>query len=598
MRHDAEHEHLSRRPLPFVLRFLRPDLRRVAAILSLGVVISVFDLGRPYALKLLLDRLLGVQREDLSAAVVALPLLLFVTFQSGGGMVAQLRKLVFIHLRERYLERSTNALFAAVTEHSPRFFSDRMSGNVAAKVSLAQRDAEQILHALLILVFTGVVTFVAGLAFLSSLSLLLGCSVAAQVAIMAWATARMSRRLKREASDHAAARSRASGQVVDAVTNIHAVKIFAREERERAEIGEAVRSSARAGLRLGYSIERVNFVQSILVLLLVVALWGEGAWLFAAGRIGAGDFVAISAIGLRLSDWAERLGHLSVEILSSVGSLREALSLLLVPPDVREMKDARPLAVRGGAISFEQVDFAYEPGRPIFRGLNVEIRAGEKVVVVGASGAGKTSFLHLLLRFNDPAGGSIRIDGQPIRAVTLRSLREAICVIPQEPLLFHRSLRENIRYSRLDASDEEIERAARLAQAHDFIVSAPGGYDALVGDRGVKLSGGQRQRIAVARAFLKRAPIIALDEATASLDAITEQRIRDAMDDLFGDRTVIRITHRLSAIGETDRILVFHEGAVVEDGGHAELIARGGMYARLCARQARDDGWQPHLAAG
>ena len=250
------------------------------------------------------------------------------------------------------------------------------------------------------------------------------------------------------------------------------------------------------------------------------------------------------------------------------------------------MENAQPLQVREGRIEFRDVCFAYEPGRPVFENLNVEIQPGQRVGLVGFSGSGKSTFVSLILRNYEPQSGHILIDGQDIVQATQESLHRQVSLIPQDPSLFHRSLKENIAYGRLQASDNEIREASRLAHADGFIEAMPEGYDALVGERGVKLSGGQRQRIAIARVMLKDAPILILDEATSSLDSVTEKTIQENLDRVMGRKTVIAIAHRLSTIAHLDRILVFDQGRIVEDGSHDDLLAKKGFYHQLWAMQA------------
>jgi len=275
-----------------------------------------------------------------------------------------------------------------------------------------------------------------------------------------------------------------------------------------------------------------------------------------------------------------------LEFFEYLGNITDGVGVIIRPHEVTDVAGARALAVTAGEIRFEHVDFTYPGGAEVFRDLTLTIHPGTRVGLVGFSGSGKSTFVNLILRLYDIQGGRIMIDGQDIREVTQDSLRSAIAMITQEPILFHRSLLENVRYGRLEATDDEVQDAARRAYAHDFITSLPDGYDSLVGERGVRLSGGQRQRIAIARAILKDAPIFFLDEATSSLDSVTERQIQDAVEDLMRSRTAIVIAHRLSTIAHLDRIVVFHDGVVVEDGTHQQLLARGGHYARLWGMQA------------
>lgn len=318
------------------------------------------------------------------------------------------------------------------------------------------------------------------------------------------------------------------------------------------------------------------------------------AWL--RGLIGAGDFVMMTALTSSLLQTAYNLGQRIPEFYDQVGSARESIDTLIVPTTVTDAPGARALAVSRGAIHLDRVAFAYEvPNedehrrwRNVLEDFELTIPAGQRVGLVGPSGAGKTTLMGLLLRMHDVTLGAIRVDGQDIREITQHSLRQAIALIPQDTTLFHRNLLENIRYGRPGASDEEVELAARRAHAHEFIMEQEHGYRTMVGERGVKLSGGQRQRIAIARAILKDAPILLLDEATSALDSHSEQIIQSAMREAMAGKTVIAIAHRLSTVMDMDRLIVLDRGAIVADGSHGELLRQGGLYAELWRKQAGD----------
>jgi len=288
---------------------------------------------------------------------------------------------------------------------------------------------------------------------------------------------------------------------------------------------------------------------------------------------------------------ARNLSRRFLEFFEYIGNVAHSVHAIVLPHEVVDRPDAGALVIRRGEIRFNDVSFGYVTERPVFRHLDLTIQPGQRVGLVGFSGSGKSTLINLVLRLYEPQSGSITIDGTDIRSVTQSSLHSQVSLIPQDPGLFHRTLNENIGYGRLDADESQIEDAARQAYAHDFIESMPNRYGSMVGERGVKLSGGQRQRIAIARVIAKNAPILIMDEATSSLDSVTEKAIQDSLDTLMDGKTVLVVAHRLSTIAHLDRILVFDNGRIVEDGPHRDLLALGGVYARLWSRQS--DGMIP-----
>jgi ATP-binding cassette subfamily B protein len=332
--------------------------------------------------------------------------------------------------------------------------------------------------------------------------------------------------------------------------------------------------------------ERVRWFQFIAAAGLKLGTVYYALTLWNAGLIGVGDFTMSAGLALLIIGDARNLSRRFLEFFEYVGNIANGVDTIVKPHEIVDVPNAQPLQVAQGRIEFRGVTFGYDPQRPVFQGLNVVIEPGQRVGLVGFSGSGKSTFVALILRNYEPQSGRICIDGTDIAITTQDSLHRQVSLIPQDPSLFHRSLQENIGYGRLDAEHEDIAVAARLANADAFIEIMPEGYASLVGERGIKLSGGQRQRIAIARVMLKDAPILILDEATSSLDSVTEKAIQDNLDRVMGRKTVIAIAHRLSTIAYLDRILVFDQGRIVEDGSHAELLARKGFYYRLWSMQA------------
>jgi ATP-binding cassette subfamily B protein len=378
------------------------------------------------------------------------------------------------------------------------------------------------------------------------------------------------------------------GQLADAVTCNAVVKAFGAELREDSRLGHTLHKWRRRTRRTWLRGTISHGLQSIQLLGLRSAVTGLGVWLWWDGVADAGGVATVLTTYFVIHAYLQDIGQHIRNLQRSINEMAELVALHGQKLGVMDRPGARRLAVGGGEIRFDAVDFHYgDHTGPLFDQLSVTIAAGERVGLVGHSGSGKSSFVRLLQRLHDVTGGRILIDGQDIAGVTQDSLRAQLAIVPQEPILFHRSLAENIAYARPDATMDEIEAAARLANADRFIARLPQGYRTMVGERGVKLSGGERQRVAIARAFLADAPVLLLDEATASLDSESEAAIQDAMDRLIVGRTTIVVAHRLSTIRSMDRILVFADGRVVEEGSHASLVTRtGGAYRRLFERQA------------
>lgn len=474
---------------------------------------------------------------------------------------------------------------------SMSFYQDEFAGRVSAKVmqtALAVRDVVFIVTDIMVFVS---IYFFTMLAVAGSFDLWLLAPLLIWMVLYIVAMCYFVPRLGKAAQSQADARSLMTGRITDAYTNIATVKLFSHGRREAAFARSAMQDfmhTVNGQMRLVSGFEVVNHSLSIL---LILGSAGTALHLWSIGQVTAGAVAASLAMAMRLNGMSQWIMWEIAALFEHIGTVQDGINTLTTPHQVLDKKDAPAISVPQGQVQFNQVDFGYERDKLLLNQLSLQIQAGEKIGLVGRSGAGKSTIVNLLLRFYDIKQGEILIDGQNISHVQQESLRSHIGMVTQDTSLLHRSVRENILYGRPNASDEDMIAAAKRAEAHDFILtlSDPAGrtgYDAHVGERGVKLSGGQRQRIAIARVMLKDAPILLLDEATSALDSEVEAAIQTSLYRLMEGKTVIAIAHRLSTIAAMDRLIVLDQGQIVEQGSHQELLEHGGLYARLWSHQS------------
>lgn len=471
------------------------------------------------------------------------------------------------------------------------FYQDEFAGRVSAKVmqtALALRDvvmtvADMVVYVLVYFITSGVILS----SFDAWLIVPFICWMIGFAMIMRFLIPKLGRTAARQAD----ARSLMTGRITDAYSNIATVKLFSHGAREAAYAKQSMEEfmvTVHAQMRLATLLHTCSFIVNSSLTVGTTAL---GIWLWYHGQVGVGAVATATAMALRVNGLSQYIMWESARLFENIGTVNDGMATLSKPHTILDKPQALPLKVTRGEIKFEHVDFSYEAGKPLLNGFNLNIKPGEKVGLIGRSGAGKSTIVNLLLRFYEPQSGTISIDGQNVDSVTQESLRAQIGLVTQDTSLLHRSVRDNIIYGRPDATDAEMISAAELAEAADFIPNlsdAKGrrGYDAHVGERGVKLSGGQRQRIAIARVMLKDAPILLLDEATSALDSEVEAAIQESLDKMMEGKTVIAIAHRLSTIAAMDRLIVLDKGRIIEEGSHTELLAKQGLYAKLWAHQS------------
>ncbi len=471
------------------------------------------------------------------------------------------------------------------------FFDNDFAGRISQKQMQAARAVTDTVTEMINTVAFALASVIGSVIFLLAIDWRIAVALAVWLVGYVWLIRFFMPRVRVNSAARAASRAMVSGQVVDTITNIKTVKLFAHAAHEDRVAIDAMEVFRDKSLEFGEISTWFRLSLMTLAGLLPVLLIGGTVVMWTEGAATAGEIAAAGAIAIRIAQMSGWVSFTLMGIYTSVGEVEDAMNTLAVPHSLADRPDAQVLGQVKGAVAYEHVSFAYGKRRGGVRGLDLAIRPGERIGIVGASGAGKSTLVSLLLRLYDPEEGRVTVDGADLRDVTQESLRRQIGMVTQETAMFNRTARDNILYGRPDATEAEMIAAARAAEAHDFILQMQDdkgrkGYDAFLGERGVKLSGGQRQRIALARAFLKDAPILVLDEATSALDSEVEASIQSALDRVMEGKTVLAIAHRLSTIAAMDRIVVLEDGQIVEQGNHAELLAQNGLYARYWNRQS------------
>jgi ATP-binding cassette subfamily B protein len=556
---------------------------RVVAALVLLVGAKMINIAVPFLYKHAVDTLSG------KVGLVVVPVMLIVAY--GLSRVSalafnELRDAVFAKVEQRAVRRLALSAFRHLHSLSLRFHLDRRTGGLARAVERGTQAIDFLLTYILfnivptlieILVVCGILWRLYDWQFAAVTLATITCYIAYTFLMTDW---RVRFRQEMNARD-----SEANTKAIDSLLNYETVKYFANEEHEAQRYDRSLRAYEQAAVKSETTLAVLNIGQGLIIACGLIGVMLLAASGVADKRMSVGDFVLVNAYLIQLYMPLNFLGMVYRNIKQSLVDLEQMLALLKVVPEITDRAGAPPLRVEHGAVAFRQVDFRYDPRRPILADIDFRISPGHTVAIVGPSGAGKSTIARMLFRFYDVDAGVIEIDGQDIRDVTQDSLRRAIGVVPQDTVLFNDTILYNIAYGRPGASRAEIEEAARLASIHDFVIGLPDGYDTMVGERGLKLSGGEKQRVAIARVILKSPEILIFDEATSALDTKTEREIQASLAEVAAGRTTLIIAHRLSTIIDADQILVLDHGHIVERGHHRELLAQGGVYATMWARQ-------------
>ncbi len=474
-----------------------------------------------------------------------------------------------------------SAVYSYVLKHSHQYYQDNLSGRVASQIDSLADNVVQIFWPCIPNFLRGASLVIVALISAYYVNIVFAVMMSLWLLVFISFSVIMSTKIVNLADDLADKETKISGELVDAISNVSNIRLFARKAYEVVYLGKFLRERKDVFQTQQWFLIKLFIAQGILISVMLAFAAYFLVYFYEKGMVSIGDFALILGLTMEVGHMIWFTVYQFDEFNKHVGKCKQCLSHLIVPHTVIDSENATKLEVSHGRITFYDVKFHYKGTAPLFQNISIEIKVGQKVGLVGYSGGGKTTFANLILRIYDVTEGAILIDGQDIKYVTQDSLRESIAMIPQDPSLFHRSIMDNIRYGRISTTDEEVIDAAKKAHAHEFILALPQGYESLVGERGVKLSGGQRQRIAIARAILKNAPILILDEATSQLDSVTESMIQESLLELMQNKTTIVIAHRLSTLQHMDRILVFDKGKIVGDGAHNELLAKGGLYKRL-----------------
>lgn len=559
---------------------------RVILAVSMLILAKVATVSTPIALKYIVDYLDQSRGAEMLLWIPLMLVLAYGALRFSSTLFSELRDAIFARVAERAMRRVSLRVFRHLHNRELAFHLDRKTGGLARDIERGTNGISFLLRFTLfnivptlleIVMVTGILLIAFNVSYVLAILVSVLVFVVFSIRVTEWRTG-----FVREANNHD---NQSNSRAIDSLLNYETVKYFNNERFEAEQYDEDLKLWEQARLKNRLSMAALNTGQAFIIGASLIVIMAMAVREVASGQMTLGDFTMVNAYLIQLFIPLNALGFVYREIRQSLVNVERLFALLGDKPAIEDAADAKALVVSKGEVRFHDVHFSYRPERAILKGVNITIPAGHTVAVVGSSGAGKSTLARLLFRFFDVNSGSISIDGQDLRHITQDSLRTAIGVVPQDTVLFNDTLYNNLAYGRPGASAEEVHHAARQAHLDDFISSLPDGYDTKVGERGLKLSGGEKQRVAIARVLLKNPPLLILDEATSSLDSISEQVILDALNEVSRQRTTLVIAHRLSTVRDANTILVMEQGEIVESGSHNELLERNGYYARLWLQQ-------------
>lgn len=585
---------LPKSTFSFIFHFARQQWFRFSVLIVSSIIWAINDAVYPYFLKRIVNEVQAYQgnRGGVYAAVAGIVFFLAL-FWLTAEVFMRLQGILQIYTFPNFRANIRHAVLEYVKSHSHDYFSNQFAGSLANKLSDLPTSCQTIMEIICFQFITASAGAIIVLVMMWLTKPLFAVILFVWLCMHLTITILFMKRGNFLWEQHSDSVSTLSGKIVDVLTNMLNVRLFARNHYEASYLEQYQTEEINKARKAMWLVEIMRMGLGLNGLLLIMGMIFTLLYGWVHHAVTLGDFTQVSMQSFWLLGWIWYVSFQITVFARETGKISNSLSLVRKGHDLTDKMHAVEIIINNGEIKFENVSFAYQKNRPVFQDLQVTIPAGQKTGLVGFSGSGKSTFVNLILRFYDVQSGQIMIDGINIAEVTQNSLRSQIAMIPQDPMLFHRSLMENIRYGRLDASDEEVIAASKLAHCHEFIEKLDEGYQSLVGERGIKLSGGQRQRIAIARAILKNAPILILDEATSSLDSVTEKLIQESLHTLMQKRTTIVVAHRLSTLADMDKILVFHKGCIIESGTKESLLKENGHFATLWNMQS--NGFLPNL---